>query len=481
MDKNNKIKIYTTSGGAELNISAPSVKQVVSATNNRAQFFAEQAKAYRDEAKEFMNNAKYYAEKNSDVSFEYINNVKVGLENKISQKQDIGDYALRTEIPVALSELENDSNYVNEIDLVVAIDDVKLPSQENNGGGFLMTNGETEQWVGITAFQFFDTKITDYKLSNEELLGWALQGTYIYKEALVGSRYGYPDFYNKVIEEYNEATNTEIVNGVTVKVNSNGHKFYDIADKNVIDEFFNTTGIAWFYGIDTENERIFLPRDKYFAVKGDVSVAGNGLSLGLINSKGEFTLFGAGDANAYAMPCDGLGQPYGTGATAITTVRGRETWGINPDSTKSGIEGQLTANQDKYLYICVGNTTNYEGMTDVVNQGMEILEQVNQGIESRVKLDGSNAEFTFITETYQNGNSWYRVYSDGWCEQGGRIAVATATTTISLLKTFKNTDYNLSMTGSAGYPFITSRTVDSFVADTSLNATVNWQACGYIA
>ena len=66
------------------------------------------------------------------------------------------------------------------------------------------------------------------------------------------------------MEEYHEASTTETVNGITVKVHSNGHKFYDIADKSAVDEYFNTMGSAWFYGIDTELERIFLPRTNFF-------------------------------------------------------------------------------------------------------------------------------------------------------------------------------------------------------------------------
>jgi len=51
-----------------------------------------------------------------------------------------------------------------------------------------------------------------------------------------------------------------------------------------------------------------------------------------------------------------------------------------------------------------------------------------------------------IIETYRNGTSWYRVYSDGWCEQGGLVnngasgngsLVAYAT----LLKPYKDTNY----------------------------------------
>ena len=209
-----------------------------------------------------------------------------------------------------------------------------------------------------SGFNLFDTKISDHILEGESAKGWALQGTYVNGAV-------YPDFYAKCIEEYNEATNIETVNGVTVKVNANGHKFYDIADKTAIDEFYNSLGSAWFYGIDTENKRIFLPRDNYFAVKGNVSVAGNGLALGLINSKGEFAIMGSGDANAYASPSEGIGQPYGTSANAITAVRGRETWGLHPDFAKSGIEGQLTPNEEKYLYICVGNTEVTQAITNV--------------------------------------------------------------------------------------------------------------------
>ena len=44
--------------------------------------------------------------------------------------------------------------------------------------------------------------------------------------------------------------------------------------------------------------------------------------------------------------------------------------------------------------------------------------------------------------------SWYRVYSDGWCEQGGVASVGTSTsgTQVNLTKTFTNTDYNVECT-----------------------------------
>ena len=155
-------------------------------------------------------------------------------------------------------------------------------------------------------FNLFDTKLSDHILDGDELKGWALQGTYVYKNAIAGSRDGYPDFYNKVIEEYNEAILTETVNGVTVKVNSNGHKFYDIADKTIIDELFNNTGLAWFYGVDTANERVFLPRNAWFEqMTADTLEVGDSVEAVLPNITGllkiainEYSVSGAFTASA---------------------------------------------------------------------------------------------------------------------------------------------------------------------------------------
>lgn len=113
---------------------------------------------------------------------------------------------------------------------------------------------------GGTGLQLFDIVAKDHILTYAESQGFAQLGTYVYKTAVAGSRYGYETFYNKCVSEYNNATSTEEVNGVTVKVCSNGHKYYNISDKSKIDTYYSNHNIAWFYGIDTTNQRIFLPR-----------------------------------------------------------------------------------------------------------------------------------------------------------------------------------------------------------------------------
>ena len=328
---------------------------------------------------------------------------------------------------------------------------------------------------GGAGLQLFDTILKDHVLTYEETKGLALQGTYVYKEALAGSRYGYPDFYNKVLEEYNQATTTEIFNGVTVKVHTNGHKFYNIADKEAIDEFFNTMGSAWFYGVDTANERIFLPRNNYFEqVTGGVSEVGQSVEAGLPNITG--TLQSCGWESDVAT-----GAFYNNGSKKGASGSDQRTI-VNLDASRSSaVYGNSDTVQPnavkKLLYICVGNTTNYEGVTDVVNQGMEILEQINEGFVHKDSMQ----EVPCVIETYVNGFSWYRIWSDNWCEQGGDIA--NDDVTITLLKPFANTNYTCICVCSYSRVnenfYIDSKTTTTFHARYASGGT--WFACGQLA
>lgn len=222
-----------------------------------------------------------------------------------------------------------------------------------------------EKGVGGSGFNLFDTKISDHVLEGEAAEGWALQGTYVYKEAIASSRYGYPDFYNKVLEEYNEATNTETVNNVTVKVHANGHKFYNIADKDAIDEFFNTMGTAWFYGVDTENERVFLPRNNWFEqTTADVSEVGNFVEAGLPNFSGAISAWGA--------TLTGSGDITSSGSTSVSVSGGYSPATVTIDlSNASAVYGKSDTVQPnavkKLLYICVGNTESQSSVTDVID------------------------------------------------------------------------------------------------------------------
>lgn len=384
MEQNNKIRVYTSSQNGNLEISVSGTRHVIEATNNRAKYFSEQSLKYRDEAKKYAEDARFYAEQNSDVSLDDLLNLKSELQKKIDNKQDVGNYALKEELPINVSELLNDAKYTNETQLFEAV-----PNQDNNAGKVLYTNGENTSWIGINTFELFDTKLSDRVLNYEETKGWALQGTYVYKEAIAGSRYGYPDFYAKCLEEFNEATFTETINGITVKTHSNGHKFYNIADKTAIDNYFNTMGSAWFYGVDTENERIFLPRNNWFE-QASITGVGQSIKAGLPNIEGATDLTDAvsihfaTQTGAFTTKTGSSRKAVNAGSTTVTEVLGFDASLSNPIYGNSNTVQPNSVK--KLLYICVGNTTNYEGVTDVVNQGMEIIEQV----ALKVNVDGTN-------------------------------------------------------------------------------------------
>lgn len=101
----------------------------------------------------------------------------------------------------------------------------------------------------------------------------------------------------------------------------------------------------------------------------------------------------------------------------------------------------------------------------------------------------SNCNVRTVIETYHNGTSWYRIWSDGWKEQGGRVDVKNdGTVTVTFLKPFSNTNYYANWISCAGIALGGSgtRAADNLTTTTmrlnngqDVTMTANWFACGY--
>ena len=418
----NKIKVNasTSSKAIRVNVSAPTSQGAVSFSQDTSAYnagLAEQwaisenlvlgqdysSKYYANQAKESANNAEGFA----NISRNTYDSIVETVASAVSDVQDVRNEAvealetnkqevisiIESEKEDALTNIQTTSNNA----ITVIEQETESNKQEINTLANTIKNS-AKDIINRVGLNMFDTVLKDHVLTYEELKGLALQGTYVYKTAIAGERYGYPDFYAKVVQEYNEATGTETVNGVTIKVNANGHKFYNIADKASIDNFFNTMGTAWFYGIDTENERIFLPRDKYFAVNGNAPVVGNGMTIGLTNGTNNYGIFLDNGNGGFMGNTNIYGANIGTSSS--TQIGNDTSVGLTADATKSGIEAHLTANEDKYLYICVGNTVSDTSWVDVVTQvkgGVKDLEDKTlEGIE-RLKQSSTALTQTQIT------------------------------------------------------------------------------------
>ena len=100
----------------------------------------------------------------------------------------------------------------------------------------------------------------------------------------------------------------------------------------------------------------------------------------------------------------------------------------------------------------------------------------------------SGSSVAVITQNYKNGNSWYRVWSDGWIEQGGSFGeeyLSYAVKTFTFLKSFSDANYNVQATngatGSFYCPALQSKTKTNFQLRDTVNyaGLGNWYACGY--
>lgn len=154
----------------------------------------------------------------------------------------------------------------------------------------------------------------------------------------------------------------------TVTRNPNGHLFYDINDKSIIDEYYIANGRAWMYGVDVENERIFLPRNsKYFRI-GDESTVGTNQDAGLPNITGRFG-GGLSTVNSIYQGAFYNGAAYS--GTAANAGGESDEYAYFDASRSSAIYGNSdTVELDSVnmlLYICVGNTESEEALTDVID------------------------------------------------------------------------------------------------------------------
>lgn len=224
-----------------------------------------------------------------------------------------------------------------------------------------MTNPYNYQNTGlISAYNLGDVIISPHILEGAAAVNKMLGGNYTLKSDTA--------FYNLCLKRKEIGAEQTITVGkysFTGYVYSPDKIYYDISEKPTVDNIYNATGKAFYYGIDTENQRIFLPRLKnVFVGMGDLTdtirCKGNGMALGYTNGTLKFgtnpiNSAGQGSIAAYT-------SLYKTKVGTVnqqTTQYSNGAIGLDPDSKYSGavVDGQtITDNaQPAYLYFCVGN------------------------------------------------------------------------------------------------------------------------------
>lgn len=503
MDKDNQQYISqnadTFSLGSGLSIyTKADTKKVVEVTNNRAHYFANLAKKFRDEAKLHCENAKHYAEENSNVTYDQLIDLRNVLEAKINTKQDSGNYALQQDIPVNLSELENDSDYItaNEAENIV---NIAVPDQEGNSGKFLHTDGNTTSWVKIPVETMFSIKTFDHILNLEESKGYALQGTWVYKTA-APERHGYPDFYEKCLAKKAEAgEGIELtINDLTAIVYSHpdGHQFYDIQDKVVFDAWSETNNGIWAYGIDEENERILLPKRKIYYTNSEADSNASKPD----NSWYQYIVVGNTEDTQALISV----SPIPTAENDTIPLFTGMYFDFKPNNScwlRAGEQvnsGELYTSAYNTLVNCLNGINPYELNVIAEEEMLEGTDyskywKVNQGTLSfRTPTQTGVRVLVEKKIATDSDKTWYNLYSDGWCEQGGRCF--TNRESIQFPKQFASeSGISISLGRIATPPSTTSSscyevTTSSFKLQAAYGSNVNstttdvyWEANGYLA
>ena len=296
-----------------------------------------------------------------------------------------------------------------------------------------------------THFKLFHHDWFDYELND---MAWLRADTFSWQDGTV-----YSNAYNHLVDDIDGKTaTTETVGSYTISyyLADDGHKI--TTDEATVLNIYNQSGAAWYYVLDTTNQRFKLPRTKWGFV-GLRDVVGKYVSAGLPNITGSVlqNITKGTDAATGCFTQAHTKGVYYSGATfsendTLTALnRGNLTFRA---SSSNAIYGNGTTVQppatQMYLYFYVGQftqsaTEQTAGLNSELFNGKVDLNFSNVNNASNVAANNLNGKgIRTVVTSYRSGATWYRVYSDGFIMQGGRN---TGTTSVTFPKAFSNTNY----------------------------------------
>lgn len=408
---------------------------------------------------------------------EEMNGVQYGLSYQIAYNQQMG-------IPEWLN---TQDYYTNSCAMGSDGNIYKSLTDDNVGNNPILDDGTN--WVNIlktietelnNPFTLFDSKYSEAPLYN---VSWLLSnGTYYAKSVYVTAYEALVVENNSSVEAGDSVTlpsgGTYVKRGLSVKLSTDE----DITDYDFV--------------INTSNETFRLPvkvKQKFFS--GDVPVVGNGIALGLTDGSKNAGLYGASgnSPNFLTSSISLYGTNTGTSPEGTNRLNQNKSLGVTTDPTKSGLIAKLSSAEVSglYLYFYVGETVQN---ANLINAG-----RIEEKLVGKLEADHSNDTQPYITETFhgefsnvqEGGANWYRIWSDGFIEQGGYVAPNATRATVSFLVPYKHNNtinvqvsesmINHSNNDTGGYQdhcAAQNITVNNFYVSCQ-NRIFNWRACGY--
>lgn len=198
----------------------------------------------------------------------------------------------------------------------------------------------------------------DYEIGDTS---WLRADTFSWQSGTV-----YTNVYDHLVDDIDGITSsTETIGSYTITYYqaSDGHKIVLADQENTVLNIYNETGVAWYYILDTTNQRFKLPREN--AAREEliqvVRAKGNGITLGWTDGTDNFGIkANTGSSNKDIWSDNIYGNPVGGSISGGNGPSTNAAMGITTDSTKSGIVSDMTESTSvykgkKYLYFYIGN------------------------------------------------------------------------------------------------------------------------------
>lgn len=242
---------------------------------------------------------------------------------------------------------------------------------ENNTYNFVTTPSYIDgvHWREVKYLGYYRPTILSFEWSDhlKNDIQWLRADTFSWQSGAV-----YSAAYQHLVDDINGLSlQTETVGGVSISFYraSDGHKICPASQESNVSSIYSATGVAWYFIIDTVNERFKLPRvnPNKEKIMQTIGVRGNGNALGLYNGTNTVMMTQTGNGTAALNATRGLGTGTVTsveiaGASDGTYNAGNDgrAIGISPDVTKSGVIADLSSTNslfsgNLYLYFFVGN------------------------------------------------------------------------------------------------------------------------------
>lgn len=292
-------------------------------------------------------------------------------------------------------------------------------------------------------------------------------------------------------------TGIDVINNIEIPytLSKTGSKIVDVAYRDRVIDLYEQEGQAGYYTIDEENKNFTLPMGEIYgmienkadkatveeSLAGKVSKSGDTMTgnLKFQQDKHIFLVFDRTDIEI------GTTGSERRNVSAYTSLANGNTLGliqnfIDTDGS-TGLQ-MITRKPDNSAYGA------YLELKTTPN-GSNLFDFPKCTTKATTTSTARSNLVAVVVQNYVNGTSWYRVWSDGWIEQGGSLTITEHTTaTVTLLKPFSNTNYTLLYTQGGwndGYTRsdtgITAITTTNFkIGSTSGCSTLGrWYACGY--